>query len=180
MGAEVIKIEEPVGGDRLRGIFASGGLTSILPANPVNYPWELSARGKKSVGLDVRQPEGRDTVYRLLPQVDVFITSLRKKSLKKYGLDYDSMSKINPRLIYVHLSTYGGRGPDADLPGQDLTGMARAGLVNFLRHNPEDKILAEGAFGLGDFTGSLQLAYATTLALLAREKTGVGQRLAHG
>jgi formyl-CoA transferase len=177
MGAEVIKVEEPVGGDRLRGIFNSGGLTSIVPPNPVNYPWELSARGKKSVGIDIRTPQGRDLIYRLLPNIDVFVSSLRKKSLRKYGLDYESVSKVNPRLIFVHLSTFGARGPDADLPGQDLTGMARAGLVNLLRHNPEDEILAEGPFSIGDFTGSLQLAYAATLALLAREKTGVGQEV---
>lgn len=176
MGAEVIKIEEPVGGDRTRGMFNSTALDFYFP-HQINYVFERMNRGKKSVGVDVRKEEGKQAVYRLLTNCDAFVTGLRRKTLKKVGLDYDSVSKVNPRIIYVHLSAFGAKGPDADLPGQDLTGQARGGLLERMRPRPEDGPLAEGIQSVADLTSSLQLAYATTLALLTRERTGVGQEV---
>jgi len=177
MGAEVIKVEEPVGGDRTRGIFVSTQLQTFLPSHPLNYVFEVANRGKKSVAIDVRKPEGAEAIYRLIPRCRAFITSLRRPALQKYGLDYQTLSKYNPNLVYIHLSSWGDKGPDKDLSGQDLTAQARGGLLSMMRSSPEAPPPPAGIFALADIIGSMQLAYAATLALLVQERHGIGQEV---
>ena len=177
MGAEVIKIEEFPGGDRIRGIFAATGLQAYLPSPPdgLNYLWEVGNRGKKSVAVDLRKEGGRAVLYRLVKNCDAFISTLRKPALKKYGLDYPTLSQQNPRLVYVHLSSFGSRGPARDLPGQDSSAQARGGMMSQMRKSTGE--VPQPLFAVADLTGALQMAYTITLGLLVRERTGIGQEL---
>ncbi|MEI7785515.1 MAG: CoA transferase, partial [Betaproteobacteria bacterium] len=111
-GAEVIKVEMP-GGDPMRSLFAalSGSKESRCP------PFELYNRGKKSLILDVNQPQGRELMLRLLATADVFVTNMRPQFLSRVGLDPDSLRSRFERLIYASLTAYGLQGPDSDAPG---------------------------------------------------------------
>ncbi|MEK7848060.1 MAG: CoA transferase, partial [Chloroflexota bacterium] len=177
MGAEVIKVEEPGKGEMLRGLFSTGGIHTIFYPHPVNYIYELANRGKKCIAVDLRQPRGREVIYRLVPQCDALVSSLRKPALRRYGLDYPSLAALNPRLVYVHLSAFGPQGPDAELPGQDLVARARSGMINMNRPHPEAPPVADSYISMGDTIASLQLAYAAVLALLDRDRTGTGQEV---
>jgi crotonobetainyl-CoA:carnitine CoA-transferase CaiB-like acyl-CoA transferase len=171
-GAEVIKVEHPERGDGLRG---------YIPYHPIepgqmNYIWELANRNKKSVTANLQSEEGRDIVYRLIKNSDVFVSNLRPYELNRYQLDYSSLANINPRLVWANLTGYGTEGPDCDLPGYDYCAFwARSGIMNTL---PEPGMPPPTARpGLGDSLTSLNLAGAVMAALFHRERTGFGQRV---
>ena len=108
-GAEVIKIEPPGIGDPLRSWRTPAGTTSVW--------WHVQARNKKSVAIDLRQPEGQDLVRKLACEADVVIENFRPGTLEQWGLDYDTLSKLNPKLIMLRISGYGQTGPLRDLAG---------------------------------------------------------------
>src|SRR5437762_2878715 len=109
-GAEVIKVENPAGGDPVRALMALG----IAVELPVNPSLELDNRNKRGVAINVQTPEGSAVVRRLLRDADVFVTNLRPAALARAGLAYDDVRPENPRLIYAGLSGYGTRGPEKD------------------------------------------------------------------
>src|SRR5512147_3142646 len=113
-GADVVKIEAP-GGDPMRAFFqVSAG--SKVDRNP---PFDLDNRGKQSVAIDLRVPEGREAVERLLATADVFISNMRPEALARLGLDAETLTARLPRLIYARITGYGRSGPDRDRPGYD-------------------------------------------------------------
>ena len=176
MGAEVIKVEDPGIGDRSRHT-ATPSNANFFPACSYSYFFESANRGKRSVALNLREEGGRNALYRLVPHCDVLVTSLRMQSLKRMGLDYATVSRYNPTIIYVHLNTYGPLGDDAELPGVDVTAQARSGFLNMMRTSVESDPATAGVYGAADMTSSIQVAYAVCVALLARERTGLGQEV---
>ena len=172
-GAEVIKVEDPRGGDAFRGVTYPN-----IPRPPdINIWFEQYNRNKKSVAVDLGHPRGREIVHRLVRDTDVLVTNFLPPVLKRYSVDYQSLRELNPRLIYAGVTGYGERGRDSDKPGYDFNAFwARGGFM--------DLIAAPGAApipqrsGMGDNTIAMLVAGAICAALLFREKTGQGQELA--
>ncbi len=167
LGAEVIKIEERERGDGGRAIFRFDG-SSKLPY------WEMNNRNKKSFAVDLKQQEGVDLVRRLIAQSDVFIQNFRPSVAEKVGLDYESLSKLNPKLIYASASAFGAAGPERRARAYDLLGQARSGFL--LRTGHEDEPDTPDG-GMADQMGAIMLAYGVLVGLMARERHGVGQKV---
>ena len=165
MGAEVIKVEEPTGGDETRKWtpFVNGESTQFLTFN----------RNKRSLSVNLKEREGLKIVQDLAADADVMIESFRAGTLDRLGLGYEAIKKTNPRVVYCSISGYGRTGPMADMPGYDLLIQAYSGLMS-LTGDPEGSPLRIG-FSLVDlFTG--MMAYGTILtALRQRDQTGKGQ-----
>jgi len=165
LGCEVIKIEHPDTPDSSRRIPASEDKS----APPV---YHANNRGKRSITIDFKKPEGLELVQALVADSDVLVTTLRPHALDRAGLGYEACRSINPRLIYAVGTTYGPEGPDSDRPGNDLMAQAAGGLA-WNTGTPE---LAQGAGALvADTMGGMTLFGAIVTALFAREKSGVGQ-----
>jgi len=111
LGADVIKIETPNGGDRSR-------VASVLPGMPSTF-FETNNRGVKSVTLDLKQPAAREILHRLVARADIFGQNFRPGAAEKNGFGWDELKKVNPKLVYMSVSGYGPNGPHADLPGTD-------------------------------------------------------------
>jgi len=171
-GAEVIKIENPAGGDPVRALMAMG----IALALPVHPAFELDNRNKRSVAIDVHTPEGRAVVKRLLRAADVFVTNIRGAALQRAGLSYADLRDDNPRLIFAAVSGYGTKGPERDRAAFDYAAFwARAGAMASLGepHGPPPSQRP----AMGDHLVALSLAGAVAAALYHRERTGVGQEI---
>jgi len=177
-GADVIHIENPATGDSWR-VFQAGvsgtGTGSGAPSE-INYNWENFNRNKKSVTIDLSHEGGRDIVYRMVEKADVFVTNLRLWEREKFGLEYDTLSRLNPRLIYGSLTGWGKQGPDKNAPAYDsLAYWARAGLGYLYTVTGMSPAVDGGAFG--DNVAALGLAFGIMTALYVRERTGVGQEV---
>ena len=172
-GADVVKIENPAGGDPIRAL-VSLGLAKIEPE--VNPALELENRNKRSVAVDVTTPEGREVVLRLLRDADVFVSNLRAGALARAGLSYDDVKKVNPRIVYATLSGYGTRGPDKDRAAFDYAAFwSRTGAMASL--GEPGGIPPTQRPAMGDHPAGLQLAGAVSAALFHRERTGEGQAI---
>jgi crotonobetainyl-CoA:carnitine CoA-transferase CaiB-like acyl-CoA transferase len=138
----------------------------------VNYSIELANRGKRSIGLDVKNPEGREIFYKLIADADVFLTNFRAPALDRLGLSVNEMRKHNPQLIYARGHGFGVRGPDRDVPAYDNTAFwSRGGMAHVLTPQGEDYPLSpRGAFG--DRQAAMNLAFGVAGALFRRERTG--------
>ena len=170
-GAEVVKIEPPTG-DPFRGLYLSVAGVS-LPANP---PFELDNRGKRSVCLDLAKPEAREIAHQLVARADVFLSNARPAALARAGLDWETLSARNPRLVYGLVTGYGEQGPDADRPSYDVGAFwSRAGIAAALADARGVPPYQRGA--MGDHTAGMTLAGGISAALLARERTGRGQKV---
>ncbi|MBL8770279.1 MAG: CoA transferase [Phenylobacterium sp.] len=167
-GAEVIKVERPEG-DNMRHVFAD--LKNDIGANPT---FDVDNRGKRGVVLDITKPAGRDALAKLAETADVFLTNTRPASLKKYGLDEATLRKANPRLVYAVITGYGLEGPDAHLPGFDVTAFwARSGIAYMTAPKGTEPFMRTS--GMGDHSTSLATVAAILAALYEREKTGQGR-----
>ena len=124
-GAEVIKVEAPGEGDPGRHIGLSDGPSTVFFRN-VN-------RGKESVVIDLKAPEGRDRLLKLCETADVFVESYRPGVMQRLGVDYAVVSKVNPRIVYCSISAFGQDGPYRDRPAHDLATMALAGALGRFR-----------------------------------------------
>jgi crotonobetainyl-CoA:carnitine CoA-transferase CaiB-like acyl-CoA transferase len=170
-GADVVKIE-PLEGDPFRGLFLQGLGLEV----PVNPPFELDNRGKRSVSVDYSRPEGREVVLRLVDRADVFVTNLRPGALERAGLDYETLSQRNPGLVYASVTGYGLEGPDRDRPAYDVGAYwSRAGIAAALAPEGSDPPFQRGA--MGDHNAGVAVAGGVAAALFARTKTGRGQRV---
>ncbi len=173
LGAEVIKIEERDKGDPGRGIVAvSGGSTS---RGGRNFYFEANNKHKQSIALDLKQTEAREIVYRLAAKSDVFVQNFRKGVAARLGLDYETLKKHNPKLIYASASGYGPEGPDSGEPSFDYLGQARSGVMNAIGVDGSTPTYIFG--GIADQMGAVMIAYGILAALLARERYGVGQEV---
>ena len=166
-GAEVIKIEPPRG-DPLRGM-----------ANParrpdVNPPFELDNRGKRSVALNMADPEGYRVARRLIDRADVFVTNLLPGAVERLRLTYDHLKDANPGLVYCRITGYGPTGPDRDRPGFDGTAFwARCGIMATMQEPGHDPPSPRNA--VGDHAAAVAAVAGICAALVARARTGRGQ-----
>jgi crotonobetainyl-CoA:carnitine CoA-transferase CaiB-like acyl-CoA transferase len=175
-GADVIHVENPKTGDSWRGFQAGLGSGGAGAPSDINYNWETYNRNKRSLAVDLSQDEGREVVCRLVESADVFTTNLRLFEREKFKLDYDTLSRLNPRLIYAGLSGYGKNGPDRNDPAYDsIAYWARSGL-GYLLGVPGSAPLIDGG-GIGDNVTALSLFAGIMTALYVREKTGMGQEV---
>ncbi|MET0144746.1 MAG: CoA transferase [Ilumatobacteraceae bacterium] len=169
-GAEVIKIEHPTQPDPLRAL-VTGGLA--LGDFPVNFMVEQANRGKRSIGLDVQAPSGRDVLATMLADADVFVTNLLPGARRRLQIDVDDVRRDNPDLIYVRGSGYGPRGPDADRPAFDASAFwSRSGLAEALQR-PTDAPPVPMRPAFGDSTSSLSMTLGIVGALLRRQRHGI-------
>ena len=158
LGAEIIKVERPDGGDP--GRFWPGFFRSIN-------------RNKKSITLDLKKSDARDILYRLVERSDVFTEGFRPGVASRIGINYDTLQKINPRLIYCSISGYGQDGPYRDLPGHDVNYMALAGMLQEFKDKSGNITLP--TIAIGDLSSGMFAVIGILTALMAREKTGKGQ-----
>lgn len=169
-GADVVKIEPPEG-DPFRGLFA--GLLDL----PFNPPFELDNRGKRSIALDLENEEALRVARELVNSADVFVTNMRPRVLKKYGLTYEELSDSNPRLVYCHVTGYGPDTDEGDRAAYDIGAFwSRAGVAASLV--PEGREPPQQRGGMGDHMTGANAAGAISAALYSREKTGRGQKVA--
>lgn len=173
-GADVIKIEVAGKGDPLRGVTTYEGVSPVEKG--VNCLFEFQNRNKRSVALNLRHEKTKEIIYRLIHKADVFATNFRLESVKRAALDYDTLGKLNPRLIYAMVSGYGFKGKDKNKPGFDYSAFwARSGcMAKFatLGSPPQPQ-----RAGFGDSVTAMLMAGAISAALFCREQTGKGQVL---
>ncbi|MCX5995469.1 MAG: CoA transferase, partial [Chloroflexi bacterium] len=169
MGAEVIKIEPPQG-EPGRGMLKMYGADL-----PLNFYYQNQNRGKKGIVLNLATKKGKEVLYELVKKSDVFVTNFRESVTKRLKVDYNTLKKYNPKLIYALASSYGPKGPDADRMGADFSAQARGGLLSITQS--EDDVPTFIGAGFADEVGGLLTAYGVLLALLARERFGIGQRV---
>ena len=174
MGADVIKIEERGIGDPARAIMRMLGTVVDERAGRNPY-YEYNNRNKRCLVLDLNKEEGRKIVYELVSKSDVFVQNYRMGVAEKVGMDYKTLSKYNPKLIYAHASGWGPTGPDKDEPSADYTGVARSGLM-WIPGEPGMPPL-QVAGGVGDQMGAIMTAFGVMSALYARDKFGIGQKV---
>jgi crotonobetainyl-CoA:carnitine CoA-transferase CaiB-like acyl-CoA transferase len=170
MGAEVIKIEEPVRGDPGRGLVWRSD-QSVL-----NTYFECHNRNKKGITLDVRKQQGREALYRLVEKSDVFVENLRPGVMERLELDYPNLSRINPRIIYASGTGWGSRGPDARKASFDVLAQGRGGMLSVSGEPDEPPALIQ-VNGAADWVGAATLAYGIMVALFNRERNGIGQEV---
>jgi crotonobetainyl-CoA:carnitine CoA-transferase CaiB-like acyl-CoA transferase len=165
-GADVVKIE-PLTGDPFRGLaWAYGG--------HMNPPFELDNRGKRSVSADLRRAEGRDLVWALLAEADVFVTNYRPAGLERLGFDWPSVQARHPTLVYGSITGYGLAGPERDRASYDMGAYwGRAGVAAALTVAGQDLPYQRGGFG--DHLTGMALAGGIAAALFARQSTGEGR-----
>jgi crotonobetainyl-CoA:carnitine CoA-transferase CaiB-like acyl-CoA transferase len=167
-GADVIKVEPP-NGDTWR----IGYKIPPTPRSTDNYPWHLVNHNKRGLVLDLKLPRAADVLRRLAEWADVFIVNTPHGPRKKLKLSYEDVSPWNPRLIYADVTGYGDQGPDADLPGFDVTAYwARSGLLSLTRDAGAPPTLPVA--GSGDGATAVALFGAIVTALYRRERTGQG------
>ncbi len=168
-GADVIKLEDPNGGDPIRGAVTTRAMTETRAVPP----YELDNRNKRSVAVDLRRTEGVEFAMKIIEHADVFITSLRVDTLARMKLDYALMASRNPRLVYASLNGYGHRGPDRNRPAFDYAAAwARSGIMHTVAE-PGQAPPAQRP-GMIDHAAGLGLAGAISAALLQRMRTGHG------
>jgi crotonobetainyl-CoA:carnitine CoA-transferase CaiB-like acyl-CoA transferase len=168
-GAEVVKIEHPVRGDAQRGLAAAGFSMSI---GGVDFMMQQSNRGKRSVGLDIAVPAGRELLLRMARDADVFLTNFLPSAREKLRIDVEDIRAVNPRIVYVRGSGQGPKGPDRDKGGYDATAFwSRGGVCNALTP-PGAAVPTMQRAAFGDSIGAMTVAGGIAAALLQRERTG--------
>jgi crotonobetainyl-CoA:carnitine CoA-transferase CaiB-like acyl-CoA transferase len=168
-GAEVWKVELPKIGDALRRF---GSITE----NGDSLPWLSECRNKKSITLDMRTPEGAKILKQLVEKVDVMVENFQPGTLEKWGLGWDTLKEVNPRLVMVRISGYGQTGPYRDRPGFGRIANAFGGL-SFLAGYPDRPPVTPGSATIPDYMAGFYGAFGVMLALRARERTGRGQMI---
>ena len=162
-GADVIKVEPPGRGDPLRQWGREG------------FPiwWSVTARGKRTVTVDLREPDGQDIVRRLAAEADVLIENFRPGTMERWNLGYERLSADNPCLVMVRVSGYGQTGPYAARPGYASVGEAMGGL-RYVMGEP-DRVPSRAGISLGDSLTGTFAAFGALAALRHRDRTGEGQ-----
>ncbi|MDP7470180.1 MAG: CoA transferase [Dehalococcoidia bacterium] len=176
MGAEVIKIEQPVVGDPMRGLVRLEGAEILQPRGFASLAYEIPNRNKRSITVDLTKPQGREIVYRLIPKFDVFMQNFRPGVAAELGMDYETLKKYNPRLIYANVSAYGPQGPDSQARGQDYIGLARSGMMT-AAYDSDPNQLPHLAPGIADQMTSITVCWGILAALLTRERLGISQEI---
>ncbi|MBO2447653.1 CoA transferase [Actinomadura barringtoniae] len=169
-GADVIKVEHAVTGDPQRGLRQTGRFRVEGDPNP-NI--EHANRGKRSIGLDMARPEGREVLYDLARRADVFLTSFLPQARRKLGIDVEDIRAVNPSIVYARGSALGPRGAEADKGGYDMTAFwARAATAASITPPGVEGMISPPAPAYGDTISGTNLAGGIAAALLQRERTG--------
>ena len=174
MGADVIKIEA-LDGDVGRAVATMESASAGLPAGRNAY-FETCNRSKRGFAVNLKTEEGRKLAHKLVAGADVIVQNFRKGVAERLGMDYETLKKINPKLIYASASGFGPEGPDAELPSLDGCGQARAGLM--MSATPpwaQHPVSVRGA--PSDQIGGITLCLGILGALWARESQGIGQKV---
>jgi len=168
LGADVIKVEECESGDPGRhfGIARDLGLSGYFQAHN---------RGKRSIALNLKHPRGREVLLRLAERADAFLTNFRIGAVARLGLDYASLSAVNPRIVYVQASGFGREGDERDAGSFDLLAQARGGIMSRIGE-PDDPPLPSGS-PIADQVGALHAAIAVLAGILGRNATGRGMQV---
>ena len=146
-GADVVKVEHPLRGDAQRGARSIGGMTFDPVANPM---MQHPNRGKRSIAIDLAHPEGRELVYELARDADVFLTNYLPSVRQKLGIDLEHIRAVNPKIIYARGSGYGDKGPDRDRGGYDMTAFwIHSGIAHAMTPQEYDVPLQMGVGGMG-------------------------------
>ncbi|WP_026692720.1 CaiB/BaiF CoA transferase family protein [Peribacillus kribbensis] len=164
-GAEVIKVESPKNGDSLRSWRVVENGTSLW--------WYVQSRNKKSVTIDLRQPEGQELVRELVREIDILIENFRPGTMEKWGLSYEELKKINPGLIMIRVSGYGQDGPYKDKPGFGSIGEAMGGL-RYITGYP-DRPPTRVGISIGDSLSAMYSVIGALMAVYHRDVNGTGQ-----
>ncbi len=168
MGADVIKIENPVGGDDTRAWgppFLNGVSTYYLSIN----------RNKRSLTLNLKHARGKEILAGIIRRSDVVVENFRPGTLEKLGFPWEEIHRLNPRTVFTSVSGFGQTGPRAAEPGFDIVAQGEGGLMS-ITGEPDGPPTKVGA-SIADIVAGMLAAQGTVLALLAREKSGVGQRV---
>ena len=164
LGCDVIKVELPDGGDTHRG------------RNPLYEGYGPSFRAlnrnKRSLTLDLRRPEGKEALLKLLEKADVLLENFRPETRARLGLDYERLSRRNPRLVHCSITGYGQEGPYRDKPGFDTIGQALSGMLSLMTDFDRPRVVG---VSVTDHSTGAFAAYGILAALLARHHTGRGQ-----
>ena len=167
LGADVIKIETPGGGDGSRRM-------TVLPGKGSTF-FETNNRGVKSVTLNLKTKEAREILHKLVATAEMFGQNFRPGAAEKNGFGYDDLRKINPKLVYISISGYGPNGPHADLPGTDAMAQALGGIAE--AYSTPGQPLRTGIVSVADETCAI-LAFGGALAALTYARTtGIGQKV---
>ena len=168
LGAQVIKVEQPVGGDMTRGLMSAssdGMAPSFLAAN----------LGKRSLTLDLKNPKAKEIVHKLVAEADVLVENFKPGTIERLGFSFEAMKATKPDLVYASISGFGQTGPRANLPAFDGAIQAYSGMMSISGH-AETGPVRSGYFSV-DMSTALNAAFAITAALLRRTNTGEGQRI---
>ena len=171
-GAEVIKIETSYGDEERR----SGSFQKVPYEDDRNPVFAIKNSNKRFVSINIKSEVGREAIMKLLSDADVFLTNVRGASLKRNGLDYETLKEKFPRLVYAHFTGYGPKGPDANDPGFDSTAF-------WLRSGGQNEWQVKGAYpfkptyAFGDMATSSTFLAGILMALYGREKTGRGTKV---
>lgn len=167
-GAEIIKIEEPSGGDFGRRMWKEPDGFSAF--------WESLNRGKRSVTIDLKRPEGRYLAKKLAEQCDVVVENFRPGTMESWGLGYEALRAVNPKLVYGQATGWGTKGPMAKLPSFDQISQAYSGFAQHSGGGPGFR--PEIPYpGIADQSGAMNFALGIMTALFVRERSGVGQKV---
>ncbi len=168
-GADVIKIEQPGSGDMLRMLSD----ISTTPDAGNDWFWQLDGRNKRSLALNLKDPQGKAILQRLITEADVFITNQPHPVRESLGLTYEELKLLNPRLIYASLTAYGEQGPERNRKGFDqLAYWARSGLMDLMRE--PGTMPSQALPGMGDHPTGVAIYAGIVTALLQRQRTGEG------
>ena len=170
LGARVIKIERPQGGDIGRRLAFAG-----VVEDGDTLSFHITNRNKESYAADLKNEDDLAGVRALVARADVIIQNFRPGIMERLGLGYDAVAEINPGIVYASISGYGTEGPWKDRPGQDLLAQSLSGLP-WLNGSADDPPVPVG-IAVGDIVASIHLASGITAALLRRERTGLGGRV---
>ena len=165
MGAEVIKIERPVAGDDSRGI------APRLEGQSLQFNW--FNRGKKSIELSLKDAEAQQLLLRMIADADIVVESFKPGQMKKFGLDYESVVKVNPEIIYCSVSACGQTGAYAKRPGFDVIAQGMSGFMD-MQGDPDGPPVKCGT-AIGDYVGVLNAYSGIVTALYHKQLTGEGQ-----
>jgi formyl-CoA transferase len=172
-GADVIKVEPPGIGDTYR-YFSRLPLSPSVPG--FNYTWQLDNRNKRGMALNLKSPAAMPVLERLVTWADVLVTNFPPPTRARFGLEYEQLAALNPRLIYADITGFGEVGPDAAQPGFDVTAYwARSGLMDVTRSR--DAAPVPNVPGAGDHATAISLFASIMTALYRRERTGEGSRV---
>lgn len=172
LGADVIKVEDPGIGDGMR--FRQGH-SKELSKNGMSTGFLSQNAGKRSITLNLRTPEGQEIFRRLAKDADVILENLRTGTMERYGLGYEDLHRLNPRLVYCSLTAYGHTGPKKRHPAYDPVVQAASGMMT-INGTPETGPLKVGPSVI-DYGTGLAAAFAIASALFHRERTGEGQHI---